>query len=400
MGSNQKLNGNLNMANPYLDGNGNAIQMNGTAAQNAANTQQSYTNANSDPAVMAAIQSLNQPGANVNQILSNIMNNSGTAGSAGAAGAAGNMNMGDANLVALLENPLSGQAISQSQVMNNPLLAGYFGQGGMQQQAQNNYSNYGNSVAGDESQIAGTNANIAQAMSAMQGSSPLYGMTSTDLAAYGQAAGNIDRNYANYNQQIAQNLAQRGLGSASNGITAANYAGSMGNQMEQLASLQTQIAQNRIATAQGLTQSSVQDYLSQLTGNNQTLSTDQTGQANSGNLANSLGTLGLNALNSQQAYNTQGANNILGSVANQNTAQQAQLAQAQNIENAGYGLALQNYQPNLGQQIVSGLAGGVTGAVGQGLGTALGSALSPAKAATQATSPAGGAGMSGQLMAP
>lgn len=65
-----------------------------------------------------------------------------------------------------------------------------------------------------------------------------------DLTAYGQVSGDIARQFGQSDQSLAQAMADRGL--SSSGVAASQFAGSLGNKQEQLAQLQTQIAQNRM----------------------------------------------------------------------------------------------------------------------------------------------------------
>lgn len=103
-------------------------------------------------------------------------------------------------------------------VMNNPLLSQAFGQGGL-------YNQSGQSIQD------------LMKPEAQQ-------LTEQDKTALGQASGNITRQYGQSGQSLANALSQRGLGNSN--IAAAKFSGLQGNQNEQLANLQTQMAQQRI----------------------------------------------------------------------------------------------------------------------------------------------------------
>lgn len=102
-------------------------------------------------------------------------------------------------------------------VQNNGILGGLFGQGGALQRAGN-----------EEQQLASTG----------------YNLTDADKTAYGEASGNIARQFGQNDQSLSQALSDRGL--SSSGVAGAAFSNSLGNKNEQLAGLQTQIAQNRM----------------------------------------------------------------------------------------------------------------------------------------------------------
>ena len=107
----------------------------------------------------------------------------------------------------------TGQAAQD--VMSNPLLSQMFGQGGMMGQTGQQISD-------------------------------LYkpqGLTDQDKTEYGQASGNIARQFGQQSGSMANALSQRGLGNS--GVAGAQFSGLAGNQNEQLGHLQSQIADNR-----------------------------------------------------------------------------------------------------------------------------------------------------------
>jgi hypothetical protein len=71
-----------------------------------------------------------------------------------------------------------------------------------------------------------------------------------DREAYGQASGDISRLFGQQEQQATQNLARRGLASASSGAAGATFSGLQGNKNEMLASAQMDIAQKRMEDTQ------------------------------------------------------------------------------------------------------------------------------------------------------
>lgn len=243
----------------------------------------------------------------------------------------------------LFTNPETAGLAASSQVMNNPLYSGLFGQSGLQGQAEGNYGNATNNLASDRQALSGNDQS--------------YGLQNSDLAAYGQAADAIGRNTAQQSQGIAQSLAQRGLGNAASGAALSSYAGLYGNQAEQLAGLQQQISQNRINTAMNLAQARNQSDLAQ--------------QQGAGQLATSLGGLGSQAYGQQLGSNMNGANNNYNELAGAaGSALNNQIGQ-QNINNSQW---QQQQSSGLGSAI-GGLIGTGVGALTGGIGTGIGAQL-------------------------
>jgi hypothetical protein len=73
-----------------------------------------------------------------------------------------------------------------------------------------------------------------------------YQLTPEDKTAYGQASGNIARQFGQSEKGLAHALASHGL--SNSGAAGAGFTGMMGNKNEQLANLQTQIADQRMKT--------------------------------------------------------------------------------------------------------------------------------------------------------
>ncbi len=116
-------------------------------------------------------------------------------------------------------DPLTGSRMATEQVQNNPILSQLFGKGGAMERT-----------------------NAEEQRLASQG----YKLQPEDYEAYGQASGNIAREYGAQEQNLAQSLADRGLASAPNGAAAIQFTGLAGNKNEQLARAQTQIADARM----------------------------------------------------------------------------------------------------------------------------------------------------------
>lgn len=130
-------------------------------------------------------------------------------------------------------NDYGGQYSSMERdIQNGGLTKGLFGTGGLQEQL------------GKEQQDL---------------SSRGYQLKPEDQEAYGQAAGNISRQFGQQEQDLSKTLARRGLGSAASGAAGAGFSGIAGNKNEMLARAQTDIAQKRMAdTNQRLQQTRAQ----------------------------------------------------------------------------------------------------------------------------------------------
>lgn len=74
-----------------------------------------------------------------------------------------------------------------------------------------------------------------------------FQLTQDDREAYGQTAGDVSRLFGQQEQAATQNLARRGLASASSGASGAMFSGLAGNKNEMLAKAQTDIANKRMA---------------------------------------------------------------------------------------------------------------------------------------------------------
>jgi hypothetical protein len=261
-------------------------------------------------------------------------------------------------LAALATDPITGSKIANEQVMNNPLYAGLFGQDGLGKKAQDNYSLYGQQALNQQQ-------NIADDRNALLGRDQSYGLTDNDLAAYGQASGNIARNFAANDANLAQSLADRGLSQGGSMSAIANFGGALGNKNEQLAQLQTQIATNRINTAKELAQSRASaDQANQ----NAMLGA----QSSAGSLAGNIGQLGMNAQNQQYNQQLQGAENAYNTQAGAaGQAMQNQNLQ-QNINNSQWA---QDQASNPLNTILGSAAGSAGKAVGKAVGGEIASVI-------------------------
>lgn len=113
---------------------------------------------------------------------------------------------------------------ARREMMADPTLAQYFGED-LQ------------SLRGDIGTIRGEERDLAT-----RG----YGLQKEDREAYGQASGDIARQFGRAESGLAQALAARGL--SSSGAAQRAFMGSQGNKMEQLAGLQRKIADDRVKT--------------------------------------------------------------------------------------------------------------------------------------------------------
>lgn len=77
-----------------------------------------------------------------------------------------------------------------------------------------------------------------------------FALTPEDMTAYGQASGDIARQFGQQEQDVSKSLARRGLGGASSGAAGAAFSGLAGNKNEMLAKAQTDIAQKRYQDTQ------------------------------------------------------------------------------------------------------------------------------------------------------
>ncbi len=186
---------------------------------------------------------------------------------------------------------------STSNVQNNGILGGLYGQGGTLE----------NTIAQEH----------------QQANEP-WALTNEDRSAYGQASGDIARQFGQSDQSLSQSLADRGL--SNSGVAGAAFSGSQGNKNEQLAGLQMKIANNRQQMNQQKL-NSTRSFLNQLGGNANTAINSEQQRGN--NYANSYNQVLNNKANI--------ANSILGNYQgqqNEGLQQQQQTEHGSMLSNA------------------------------------------------------------------
>lgn len=114
-------------------------------------------------------------------------------------------------------DPIQSSRIASQEVMNNPLLAGMYGESGALGRA-----------LGEEQDL----------------SSRGYSLQPEDYEAYGQGSGQIARNFGQAETGLAEALSARGL--SNSGVANQAFMTSQGNKLEQLAGLQRKISDDRM----------------------------------------------------------------------------------------------------------------------------------------------------------
>ncbi len=233
---------------------------------------------------------------------------------------AGRSGSGSENWLGMLaENPLIGGRMATQEVQNNPILGSLFGKGGALE-----------SSLQKEQELQ------------KQG----FQLQPEDHEAYGQASGNIARLFGQQENQLAQSLANRGLGAAPSGAAGASFSGLAGNKNEQLARAQMQIANQRMQNTMNRI-SQQQQFASQLGGQAQ------------------------NAINSQRNAQLAGAAQRQGNVADA-----AQLQNQTNQMQNQYGMQKAEFdaanQPANFMDMAIGGLGSAAGKVGGALGESAG----------------------------
>lgn len=224
----------------------------------------------------------------------------------------------------LATGPLSGSVLASQQVQNDPIMGQLFGKGG---QLSSEVGEYGKqSGLLDKLQNQG------------------YQLTPEDQTLYGQASGNIARQFGQQGNQMANDLASRGL--SASGAAGAQFSGLAGNQNEQLAQAQQQIMQQRFQNTMNQI-GQTQQFMSSL-----------------GNNIGGMGQLGAGAINQQYGRQLQGAQ-----LPAQQIAQTAGLQLGQNKNTNESDLAAQNF--NQANQPMNFMDYATTG-VGQGFQAGLG----------------------------
>lgn len=242
----------------------------------------------------------------------------------------------NAKIMELFSNPLTGTKAASEQVMGNELFGNYFKKGGISDQRQ-----------AEESNLASRG----------------YSLQPEDYEAYGQASDNIARTFGSQENMLAQALASRGLSAGASGAAGVGFSGLMGNKLEQLASSQRQIANDRMKM-----------NLERLTAVRGAV--DQANQQAQG------------ALNSQRAANQQGIDNHRNTLKDAVTAGQVE----QGHEDTRFAQNEATSGPSFGEVlggIGSAALGGGLGSLAGGLGTGAAASLFGGDAAKQISQQAG-----------
>lgn len=229
-----------------------------------------------------------------------------------------------------------GSRIAGEEVANNPLYSNLFGAGGL------------NSRLNDEEQrLASTG----------------YGMQGADHEAYGQASGDISRQFGQQEQDASKMLARRGLGGGASGAAGATFSGLAGNKNEMLAKAQTDIAQKRMA-----------DTTSRL--------------QNTRNMMGSLGTQAGQLQQSQYDRQLAGAKNR-----QQNVTNAAQLQSGANASNNAMQFeSTKDKRGSMGKSLLEGLGQGMFSS-SQQIGASPGTGASSFSSSMGSTLGSGGGGM-------
>lgn len=189
---------------------------------------------------------------------------------------------------------------------------------------------------------------------AMSGKDPSYGLTEGDYAAYGQGAGNIARMFGQQEQNLAQMLADRGMAAAPSGVGVAGFSGLQGNKAEQLAKLQTDIAQQRIDKAADMVQKRA-SLNQQLLGQTQ-------------DHMRGLGAQGQEALNKQIANQMGARQQNEKSLADVTEQEQNQMTLEQNQANEAFAQKKATKKSSLGEVIGDSITGNLANSVGSVFG--------------------------------
>lgn len=246
----------------------------------------------------------------------------------------------------LATDPASAQRYASEQVRNDPLTRGLLGEGGLQDKSLG--------------QVDKLTSNLDESRNALMGRDQSYGLTNQDLQAYGQASGDITRLFGQQEQGLAQSLADRGLSAAPSGAAGVAFSGLQGNKMEQLARLQSDIADKRIQTAKGLAESRMQSDLQRQSINN--------------NLLQGLGQLGQTALSGAYNRNLAGRQQSGNELAQASGQQMQNIGMQQNQANTEWEQRQKTKGPGIGD-VLGAIGGGLLGAATGGIGTALGAGL-------------------------
>jgi len=219
-------------------------------------------------------------------------------------------------------DPNTALQFATDKVQNNPILGQYFGKGG-----------------------ALDRTNTEEQRLASQG----YKLQPEDYEAYGQASGDIARQFGQQESGLAESLASRGLASGGSSVAGREYSGLQGNKNEMLAKAQTDIANKRM-----------QNTMERL---NQTR-----------NFMSQLGQQGQNALQNQYDNALSSRKETMAERTGAVDLEQRRQQMEQDQVNKQFQQQEDTRGPGLGG-VLGGIAGGLTGAFTGGLGTAVGKGL-------------------------
>lgn len=236
-----------------------------------------------------------------------------------------------AEQAALASSPIGSTLVASEQLRTDPLTRGQFGEGGSLSQALAQEKDLG---------------------------SRGFSLQPEDYEAYGQASGNIARQFGQTENSLAQALASRGLAQGGSGIAQAQFTGLQGSKNEQLGQMQRQIADDRMKS-----------NLERLNSTRQYLT--------------NLGGLGQQALGGIRSANISGmgqmvdtANSLAGNQRSDFSAQEA-------VNQAAMQSKLDNKQKSLGDAISGGIFSGVQGGISAGVPMLAG--IPPTPKPTEAT---------------
>lgn len=220
-----------------------------------------------------------------------------------------------AEQAALASSPIGSTLVASEQLRSDPLTSGQFGEGGSLSQALAQEKDLG---------------------------SRGFSLQPEDYEAYGQASGNIARQFGQTENSLAQSLAARGLSQGNSGIAQAQFTGLQGSKNEQLGQMQRQIADDRMkSNLERL--NSTRSYLT------------------------NLGGLGQQALGGIRSANMQGMNQMVDTANSLSGNQRSDFSAQESVNQASKASELANKKQNLGDALAGGLMTGVQGTMSAGI---------------------------------
>lgn len=220
-----------------------------------------------------------------------------------------------AEQAALASSPIGSTLVASAQLRSDPLTRGQFGEGGSLSQALAQEKDLG---------------------------SRGFSLQPEDYEAYGQASGNIARQFGQTENSLAQSLAARGLSQGNSGIAQAQFTGLQGNKNEQLGQMQRQIADDRMKSNLDRL-NSTRSYLTQ------------------------LGGLGQQALGGIRDANIRGMGQMVDTASNLSGAQRGDFSAQEAVNQASMTSKLANKEKSLGDAISGGIFSGVQGTLSAGI---------------------------------